>query len=72
MPPFQFTPSPIPGETPEVERPIYLLSHKLSRTQCRYSTIEKEAFDKKSATTFFVPEMYSMVQLEAEMFKAQS
>jgi hypothetical protein len=40
----QFTPSPIPGETQEVERPIYLLSHKLSRTQCRYSTIEKEAF----------------------------
>ena len=40
----QFTPSPIPAETQEVERPIYLLSHKLSRTQCRYSTIEKEAF----------------------------
>jgi hypothetical protein len=40
----QLTTSPIPGETQEVERPIYLLSHKLSRTQCRYSTIEKEAF----------------------------
>ena len=32
----QLTTSPIPGETQEVERPIYLLSHKLSRTQCRY------------------------------------
>ena len=40
----QLTTSPIPGETQEVEKPIYLLSHKLSRTQCRYSTIEKEAF----------------------------
>ncbi|VDI66449.1 Hypothetical predicted protein [Mytilus galloprovincialis] len=28
----------------EVERPIYFLSHKLSDTQTRWSTIEKEAF----------------------------
>ena len=28
----------------EVERPIYFLSHKLSDTQSRWSTIEKEAF----------------------------
>ena len=26
------------------EKPIYYLSHKLSRTQCRWSVIEKEAF----------------------------
>ena len=26
------------------EKPIYYLSHKLSRTQCKWSTIEKEAF----------------------------
>ena len=26
------------------EKPIYFLSHKLSPTQCRYSTIEREAF----------------------------
>ncbi|CAC5416202.1 unnamed protein product [Mytilus coruscus] len=35
--------SPIKGEN-EVERPIYFLSHKLSDTQTRWSTIEKEAF----------------------------
>ena len=28
----------------EVEKPIYLLSHKLSNTQTRWSTIEKEAY----------------------------
>ena len=27
-----------------VERPIYFLSHKLSPTQCRYSTVERECF----------------------------
>lgn len=26
------------------EKPIYYLSHKLSKTQCKWSTIEKEAF----------------------------
>jgi len=32
------------GEGKEVEKPIYFLSHKLSDTQCRWSTIEKEAY----------------------------
>ena len=33
------------GEGKEVEKPIYLFfSHKLSDTQCRWSTIEKEAY----------------------------
>ena len=27
----------------EVEKPVYFLYHKLSNTQCRWSTIEKEA-----------------------------
>ena len=26
------------------EKPIYYLSHKLSRTQCKWSTVEKEAY----------------------------
>ncbi|CAG2220461.1 unnamed protein product [Mytilus edulis] len=39
----QLQKSPIEGEN-EVERPIYFLSHKLSDTQTRWSTIEKEAF----------------------------
>ena len=26
------------------EKPIYYLSHKLSRSQCKWSTVEKEAF----------------------------
>ncbi|CAC5360922.1 unnamed protein product [Mytilus coruscus] len=39
----QLQESPIKGEN-EVERPIYFLSHKLSDTQTRWSTIEKEAF----------------------------
>lgn len=32
-----------PFKTP-IEKPIYYLSHKLNRTQCRYSVIEKEAY----------------------------
>ena len=32
-----------------VERPIYFLSHKLSPTQCRYSTVERECFAIKYA-----------------------
>ena len=32
------------GEWKEDEKPIYFLSHKLSDTQCRWSTIEKEAY----------------------------
>ena len=34
------------GTLPNVknEKPIYYLSHKLSKTQCKWSTIEKEAF----------------------------
>ena len=32
------------GEGKEVEKPIYFLCHKLSDTQCRWSTIEKEAY----------------------------
>ena len=30
----------------EAEKPVYFLSHKLSNTQCRWSTIEKEAYAK--------------------------
>ena len=32
------------SEKREIEKPIYFLSHKLSNTQTRWSTIEKEAF----------------------------
>lgn len=32
------------SEEKEIERPIYFLSHKLSDTQTRWSTIEKEAY----------------------------
>ena len=28
----------------KIEKPIYYLSHKLNKTQCKYSVIEKEAF----------------------------
>ena len=40
---------PIDGEDEVIpgirnEKPIYYLSHRLSDTQCRWSTIEKEAF----------------------------
>ena len=31
-------------EKTQEEKPIYFLSHKLSRTQCRWSTVEKEAY----------------------------
>ena len=32
------------GEGKEAEKPVYFLSHKLSDSQCRWSTIEKEAY----------------------------
>lgn len=32
-----------PLSTP-IEKPIYYLSHKLSKTQCKWSTVEKEAY----------------------------
>ena len=31
-------------EKTQEEKPIYFLSHKLSRTQCRWSTVEKEVY----------------------------